>query len=122
MQRRTFTKRAGAVGAVAIASLAAGCSQLGLGGTPLEIVDDSVESSTTTGGDIEVSATITNPTEQTQTAELTSQVDVQDGDTYTKNREIEVPPENENSYTITHELSLGESFSADQYEYGVSLE
>lgn len=120
MHRRSFVRTAGATGLLPLSSLAAGCSRLGLGGTPLAI--ETVDSSTTATGDVTVSATISNPTEQSQQAELTSQVDIQDGDTYTKSQEIEVPPNNENSYTITHDLSLGESFSADQYEFGVSLE
>lgn len=120
MHRRTFVRNAAAVGTVATTALAAGCSQLGLGGTPLEI--ENVDTSPTAAGDIEVSATIANPTEQSQSAELTSQADVQDGDTYTEDQEIEVPPSDENSYTITHELSLGSSLSADQYEVTVSLE
>lgn len=73
MHRRSFVRTAGATGLLALSSLAAGCSQLGLGGTPPAI--ETIDSSTTATGDITVSATISNSSEQAQRAELTSQVD-----------------------------------------------
>jgi len=116
MKRRHVLRASGA-GVTAAAVGLAGCGGF-LGG--LEVA--SVESRTTALGNVEVSVVVENTSGSSQTGELVTQVDVEGGDTYTERQEVTVPGNAENSYAVTHDLSLSESLTADSYEYNASIE
>ncbi|MFC7077752.1 hypothetical protein [Haloarcula halophila] len=116
MERRHFLKLTGSALLATSSILVSGCSAFG----GLEV--SSVNADTTALGDIEVLVVVENTASSSRDRELTTQVDVQSGDTYTQSEEITVPGESENSYRHTHDLALSESLSADSFDYSASVE
>lgn len=99
-----------------MATILTGCSQV-TGG--LEV--SSTDSRTTAFGNVEVLAVVENTSGDTKSGTLQTQVDIQGGDTYTERENITVMGESSNSYTITHDVGLGDSLSAESYEYSAEI-
>ena len=108
--------------AVGTGALLAGCSgsgSVGIGGG-LTIDDTSAE--TTPFGNVVLTVAVSNTSDSSKTNTLVGQIDVSDGDTYTKSREITVAGTDTNTYELEFDIDFSDSLSASEYEYRARLE
>lgn len=106
----------GASVGAAILTGGAGCA--GLGGL-------SVTSTTANGtiaGNIEITATIENPSSETQTGQLTGEVTIEDGDAYSETTSVSVPGETQTTESVTVDIPLSRSLSEFRYQYDAWIE
>lgn len=117
--RRAVLKGAG----VATMAVIAGCSSSGgTGGIGGGLSVESVDSQTTSFGNVVLTVSVANSNSSSKSSTLMGQVDVSGGDTYTKRRDITVTGDSSNTFELEFDIALSESLSADQYEYTAQLE
>mgnify|MGYP006307928379 CR=1 FL=1 len=103
--------------AVGLAGLGtAGCSGI-FGG--LEVTD--TEAQTTALGGIQMVVQVTNNGSSSASGELVAQVDIQNDNTLTKNRDISVPGDEANTFEFEFSPDLSSRLSSSEYEYSARL-
>lgn len=111
MERRTVCRTI-ITGGLGATTAIAGCSSL-LG--ELEVTN--IEAASTPFGNVELLVTVENTAFTTRSGELTGQVDIEGGDTYTKSRSIQIQADDTNEYTFEFDIALGESLTGSSYTY-----
>lgn len=114
MERRKYLKSATGI-AISVVGFA-GCSALG----GLEV--ESVNAQTTTFGNVKLQVVVANNSSDTESGTLVGQVDIKGGDTYTEQQSVTVPGNAANSYTLSFNIGLGDSLTADSFEYSAQIE
>ncbi|EFW90188.1 hypothetical protein ZOD2009_21382 [Haladaptatus paucihalophilus DX253] len=73
-------------------------------------------------GNVVVTASVRNDSDETKSGTLWAQVKVDGGSTYEESENVIVPAHTEKEYQIRLDIDFGESLSADRYSYKAWLE
>ena len=119
MQRRDLLRTGGVLLGGGIATLSGCSSALGEFTSPFSVTD--TDSRVTGFGNVVITATVTNDSDETRSGTLSATVKVDGGSTYEKSVNVIVPANTSKEYRIEVDIDFGESVSASRYSYDVSV-
>jgi hypothetical protein len=115
MQRRDLLRTGGLLLGGGMTTLS-GCSGvLGEFTSSLSVTD--TDSRVTGFGNVVVTATVTNDSDETQSGTLWARVEIDGGSTYEESVNVIVPANTAKEYRIKLDIDFGESLSASRYSY-----